>query len=231
MIMRRLGALAGVGAVAPSATGVQIGNHATRVSVVVDFNGKVPAGQVEFDRLTTTTATLHIAHRGITTQTAGATAHGVHVALQPGTQALHIATSFAPHRFKYVSYGTVLNGKRVVISLWKSAPPPGGGAFGYGGGGPGCLSIKTWSVAKGGVISASGSESGVFENTFQVVVRGANGTVLGRRTIVNGPSWSTTVKYTASRRQAGTLEAVQLSPKDGSLACLYEERVTLPATS
>jgi hypothetical protein len=211
-----------------SATRVRIGDWATYVNVVVSFNGRVPASRVEFDKLVPTMANLHISRTGITTRTNGRTAKGVQVALEPGTQALHISASFAPHRFKYVSYSvdSARTGKHLVIGLWKSAPPPrGGNAYGYAN----CLSIRNWQVNTGSV-SASGTERGVFEKTFQVVIRGANGKVLGRRTVVHGPSWSTKVKYKASHRQAGTLEAVAFSPKDGALACLYETRVTLPAS-
>jgi hypothetical protein len=225
MFGRGIAALAVVGAVALTATAVGIDEHPAFVTVVVDFNGKVPANQVEFGGLTKTMATLRIAHPGITTLPTGDSGDGVRVALQPGAQALHITASFAPGRFKYASYGVILKGKRLSIALWKSAPPPAGGARGY----RDCLSIRTWHVSKGSV-SASGTERGVFENTFQVVVRGANGKVLGKRTITRGPSWSTNVKYKASHRQAGTLEAVAFSPKDGALACLYETRVTLPAS-
>ena len=207
-----------------TATGVRIGNHATFVRVVVDFNGKVPLRQVEFDGIGKRMAAVHVMHPGIRTQTTGRTAEGVRVSLQPGTQALHVAMNFARNRFKYVSYA-VVTGTRLAIDLWKSAPPPRGRAFGY----RDCLTIRSRHVSKGSV-SASGTERGVFENTFQVVVRGANGKVLGRRTVVHGSSWSTKVKYTALHQQTGTLEAVAFSPKDGALACLYEARVTLPAS-
>ncbi len=227
MYALRLAVVAVVGAAALTATGVRIGAHPAYVRVVVSFNGRVPPSRVAFDKLTATMATLHITRAGITTRTTGQTGEGVRVALQPGTQALNISAAVARHRFKYVSYtvDTVRTGKHLVIDLWKSAPPPGGGAFGY----RSCLSIRSWHVDKG-FVSASGTERGVFEKTFQVVVRGANGKVLGRRTIVHGPPWSAKVKYTASHRQAGTLEAVAFSPKDGALACLYEARVTLPAS-
>lgn len=208
-----------------SATKVRIGNWGGYVHVGIEFNGDVPTQQVELDKLTGTTAVLRIAHPGITTQTSGRSDQGVHVALQAGTQALDIAASFARHRFKYVSYGRQVRADRLYITLWKSTPPPRSGAVGY----RSCLSISKWHVTKGSV-SASGGAGGVFENTFQVVVRGGNGKVLGRRTITKGGPWHATVKYTAARRQVGTLEAVALSPKDGALACLYQTRLTLPAS-
>jgi hypothetical protein len=208
-----------------AAMNVRIGNHAAFVRVVVDFNGTVPVNQVEFDHLWTLRAALHVARPGITTWTSGSTGQGVRVALQPATQALNIGMGFAPRRFKYVSYA-IVTGKRLAIDLWKSTPPPGGGVgFGY----RNCLQISSAHVSKG-TVSVSGIERGVFEHMFRVVVRGANGRVLGRRAVSHTGSWSTTVRYRAGHRQPGTLEAVSLSPKDGSLACFYEQRVTLPAS-
>ncbi|HUZ15852.1 MAG TPA: Gmad2 immunoglobulin-like domain-containing protein [Gaiellaceae bacterium] len=224
MYALRVAVLAAVGVVALTATGVRIGDHPAYVRVVVDFNGKVPASQVEFDRLTGTTATVHVAHPGIKTHTGGRAGEGVRVALQPGTQALHIAMSFASRRFKYLSYA-VVTGNHLAVDLWKSAPPSKAAEVKSGG----CLSLQSWHVTKGSVL-VHGTEHGVFENTFRVVVRGANGTVRGRRTVVHGGSWSTRVRYTASHRRAGTLEAVAFSQKDGSLACLAQMRVTLPAS-
>ena len=226
MLAARLAVLAVAGVVALTATGVRIGDHAGYVRVVVDFNGNVPMSQVWFDNLTGTMATLHIAHPGIKTQTTGNSGEGVHVALQPGTQALHIAASFAKHRFKYVEY-SVPRENRLAIDLWKSAPPPPSG--GPVSGRNGCLTLGSWHVSRG-TVKAKGSAGDLFEHTFQVVIRGANGTVLGRRTVQANGNWSQSVPYHATRQQAGTLEAVALSAKDGSLACLAQVRVTIPAS-
>lgn len=224
MYVLRSAMFAVVGVLLLTATGVRIGDHPAYVRVVVDFNGRVPANQVVFDRLWTRTAALHIERPNIATSTSGGTGQGVRVALQPATERLNIGLSFAAHRFKYVSYA-VVTGNRLAIDLWKSAPPrlfPSRPSFPRG-----CLSIRKLLITNGS-ITASGTERGVFEHQFQVVVRGAKGTVLGRRTSVHGPSWSTTVHYRAANRQAGTLEAVALSPKDGALACIAQTRVTLP---
>ena len=212
-----------------TATNVRIGDHPTYVRVVVDFNGTVRANEVEAGIVTRAMADARIDHPGATTSTSGGSGNGVSAALQPATQGLNIAMTYAPHRFKYVSYAVVTS-NRLAIDLWKSAPPPPGGAFGYSPGGPGCLSIKNWSIDKGGLISVSGTVRDVFENTFRVVVRGAHGKVLGRRIVTQGSPWSTRVKYTAARRVTGTLEVAALSPKDGSLACLYEVRGSFPAS-
>lgn len=224
MYGRGIAVAAVVGVVALTATGVRIGDHPAYVRVVVDFNGKVPEKQVEFDKIAPRMAAVHIAHPGITTATSGRTGEGVRVALQPGTQALQIAMSYDRRRFKYLSYA-VVTGNHLAIDLWKSAPPTKAAEIKSGS----CLSLESWHVTKGAV-SASGTEHGVFEHTFQVLVRGAKGRVLGRRTVVHGGSWSASVRYHAAYRRSGTLEAVAFSAKDGALACIAQVRVTLPAT-
>jgi hypothetical protein len=212
------------------ATGVQVGNHRGYVNVVVDFNGKVTAGQVGFDRLTRTTATVHIAHPGVTARVAGATGHGVRVALQPGTQALHIAASFAPHRFKYVSY-TVLGGNRLAIDLWKTTPPRRAGVIHTCRG----LTLMGFWSSNGltQTVSVSGHEHGIFENQFQLVVRGFSGAVVGRKT-VHAPGkwakWAAKVHYHVKFNQPGTVEAVAFSAKDGALECLAQKNVELAAS-
>jgi len=161
-------------------------------------------------------------------KTSGRSGDGVHVALQSGAQALHIAMNFARHHFKYVSYA-VVTGNRLAIDLWKSAPPAFSAVIRKAP--DGCLGFSHWSV-RAGKVTATGTGHGIFENTLQVAVRGASGTIRGRPGIVvtSGGRWSVTVPYSASHRQAGTLEAVALSPKDGALDCIAQVRVTLPAS-
>jgi Immunoglobulin-like domain of bacterial spore germination len=233
MNVRRIALLAAVGLVALpalagatsqlTATNVRIGDHPAFIRVVVDFNGNVSSREVEADSFATTMATVHVLHPGVTTQVATRRGDGLRVALQPGTQMLHIAANFRAHRFKYVSYA-VVTGNRLAVDLWKSAPPSKAAEIRKSG----CLSLRSWHTAKGAV-SVSGKERGVFENMFGVVVRGEHGQVLGRKTL-HGRSWSTTVRYHATHRQAGTLEAVDLSAKDGALTCIAQVRVTLPAS-
>jgi hypothetical protein len=210
-----------------TATKVRIGDHPTFVRVVIDFNRNVAAREVEFvSGPTRGTFAVRLNHSGVTTQTTGATGNGVRVALQPGTQALHITLSSTRHRFKYLAYA-VVTGTRLAIDLWKSAPPPRASDAGVGD----CLSLNQVAAMSGsGSLHASGTEHGVFEHTFRVVVRGTNGRVLGRRTVVDGGSWNTTVHYHATHRQPGTVEAVAFSAKDGSLACLAQMRFRLPAS-
>jgi hypothetical protein len=206
-----------------TATNVRIGDHPAYVRVVVDFSGRVREREVEARRFAPRTAAVRLTHSGVTTQTNGGRGHGVRVALQPGTQMLHITTNFARYRFKYLSYA-VVTGNRLAIDLWKSAPPTNATQTC-----PARLTLRIVLVGAG-VIAVTGTEHGIFENQFQVLVRGAHGKVVGRKHVFGPGSWSANVHYKAARRQAGTLEAVAFSAKDGALECLAQTRVTLPAS-
>jgi hypothetical protein len=206
-----------------TATGVRIGDHPAFVRVVVDFNGKVREREVEAGRFAPRMATLRVTQPGVTTQTSGRSGYGVRVALQPGTQMLHVTTSFARHRFKYLSYA-VVTGNRLAIDLWKSTPPAHAIQIC-----PSRLTLRTVHVSPG-VVAVTGTEHGIFENQFEVFVRGAHGKVLGRKHVFGPGSWSAKVRYNAARRQAGTLEAVAFSAKDGALECIAQTRLTLPAS-
>ena len=206
-----------------TATGVRIGDHPGYVRVVVDFNGNVPEREVELAGHSGTMFAVRLNHPGAISQTSGRTGEGVKVALQSGTQALHITMSFAPNRLKYLLYA-VVTGNRLAIDLWKSAPPSARTQTCDG------LSL-TGRHVEPGVVTASGTQHGIFENQFQVVVRGAHGKVLGQKHVTDSGTWSATVNYTAAHGQAGTLEAVAFSAKDGALECLAQRRVWLPRTS
>jgi hypothetical protein len=77
-------------------------------------------------------------------------------------------------------------------------------------------------------VSASGHERNVFEHQFQVVLRRRRGRIHRQKHVsaFNG-RWMTDFSYRHVPRQTGTLEAVELSAKDGSLACLVQVRVRL----
>ncbi len=225
MYALRLATLAVAATAALTATGVRIGNHRAYVRVVVGFKGKLSAHEVQFDWIRGKTAALHISHPGIETQTTGRTGDDVRVALQPATQGLNISASFWSHRFAYVSYA-VVGGNRLVIDLWKSVlrgDKPIRMCSGLG------LALQDWS-ANGSEVKVSGHEHGLFENQFQVVIRRENGLVVGRKTVTGPGSWTVRVPYHVAHSQPGTLEAVALSPKDGSLACIAELGINLPAT-
>jgi Immunoglobulin-like domain of bacterial spore germination len=80
-------------------------------------------------------------------------------------------------------------------------------------------------------VRAAGRERDLFEHGLVAVVRGRSGRGLARRpvTAVEG-RWSALLAYAVAHRQAGTVEAVAASAKDGSLVCLAQSRVTLPAS-
>jgi hypothetical protein len=205
-----------------TATNVRFADHGAYVRVVVDFNGNVFNREIVAGSVTKTMATIRLNRSGATTSTSGGTGAGVGASVQPATQGLSIAMKFARLRFKYLSYITPDN--RLVIDLWKSAPPTKPLATCTG------FVLTSRSVAPAGVVNVSGSEHGVFENQFQVLVRGANGAVLGRKANVFGPGkWTVHVPYRASMAQKGTVEAVALSPKDGALECLTQAPVMLAA--
>ncbi|MDX6480646.1 MAG: hypothetical protein QOG85_1156 [Gaiellaceae bacterium] len=212
------------GAASPlTAASLRFSNHRGFVRVVINFNGTISAREVVAGAVRKTTAAVRLNHPGVTTDASSGTGFGLTAALQPATQGLNIGLSFSPHRFKYIYYAAEAENV-LAIDLWKSAPPAGAIRTCAG------LTLTHVNPATPGLMIAGGAEHGLFENQFQVVVRGANGLVLGRQTGVHGPgNWTAHVHYTAGRRQTGTLEAVAFSPKDAAIDCLAEAPVTLPA--
>ncbi|HEY2354214.1 MAG TPA: Gmad2 immunoglobulin-like domain-containing protein [Gaiellaceae bacterium] len=209
-----------------AATGVRIVDQPAFVRVVVDFNGKVPARQVGFEGLSARLGAVSISRPVNTTHRKGKTRHGVRVRFLQGfgpNHALHIRTHFARHRFKYLSYA-VVTGNRLAINLWKSAPPRKPIHT--------CsrLTLGSYSESDGKAVSVRGHEHGIFENQFRVVVRGADGEVLGHRTVTGPGKWTAKVPYHVAHSQDGTVEAVAFSAKDGALECLAQHYVRLPAT-
>ena len=89
----------------------------------------------------------------------------------------------------------------------------------------GCLVLGRHAVG-GGLATAAGRERDLFEHSFVVRLRGAGGGVVARRIVTATGPWSVRFRYRA-RHQPGTLEAVALSAKDGSLDCLVQVRVRL----
>jgi hypothetical protein len=228
-----LGALAGLlpgrADAAVTATGIRIADHPAFVRVVVDFEG----GRISNRRVFAVdpgpmngSARLTVDRRGIDTDAAAVTARGVHATLTQATNRLVLRLTFAGHRFKYVYYNVLHSPERLYVDLWKAKPPTGDAVLPTAPQG-GCLTIDAFSVGPG-TASASGTEHDLFEHQFQLNLRRATGTVA--RTVgvaAAGGSWSRTFSYTVASRQRGTLEAVDLSEKDGSLVCIAQVRVTL----
>jgi hypothetical protein len=152
-------------------------------------------------------------------------AHGVRVRIARSTGGFTIYISVAARRFKYLGYRVLHRPERLVVELWKSAPPSPQAHARQGRGG--CLTLRQV-LAPPGRITASGRENGLFEHSFSLVVRRADGRVAARRAVVAAQGrWSARIGYTSARREAGTVEAVARSPKDGALACLAQARVVL----
>ena len=79
-----------------------------------------------------------------------------------------------------------------------------------------------------GRLVVSGSVGQLFEGTFLVRIRRADGRVIKRRIVTMQPGqWQESIGYRVGRAQAGTVEAVAESAKDGSLDCIAQRRVRL----
>ena len=75
---------------------------------------------------------------------------------------------------------------------------------------------------------AAGRERDIFEHMFQVGVRNADGRLVRAVGVTSSAgAWSRTFSYSVAGPQAGTLEAVDLSEKDGALSCIVQVRVHL----
>jgi hypothetical protein len=213
-------------AVAHRAVGVRLGDHPGFVRVVVDF----VQGPVRFNEVESTdpfpfdgAARLRVDSPGITTQASPRTALGVSVSITQGTNQIFVRINTQPRRFKYVSYFVLTGPDRLVIDLWKAAPPVPAAEIRRA---PDrCLTLDTFSVA-GARVRATGTERNLFERSLVVRVRGSDGRLVAEKPEI-GPNWSTNFPYRVTRVQPGTLEAVALSAKDGALDCIVQVRVTL----
>ena len=151
--------------------------------------------------------------------------HGVKARIAEETNALLLRVRAAEHRFKYVSYVVFSSPERLVVDLWKAAPPTPNAEILRGR--LGCLALTSFRV-KPGRAKATGTEQDLFEHMFAMTLRKANGAVVKTRgvTASNG-AWHRSFAYAIGHRQAGTLEVVDFSEKDGSLICIAQVRVTL----
>lgn len=210
-----------------TATGVRIGDHLAYVRVVIDFaGGTLNDGEVTMTHFSSTAATVEVIHPKVQTQAVPRSGYGIRVRVVSGPDRLRGELRFGRARIKYVMFGVVTH-DRLAIDPWKSAPPSKAAELPSGRGG--CLALDSWHV-RPGVVSVRGREHGIFEHTFGVLVRGADGHVLGQRPSVHGiRHWSAQVRYRAARRQPGTLEAVDFGGRGEGIVCLAQARVILPA--
>jgi hypothetical protein len=222
-----LGLLAEPAAAAPlTATKIRIGDHAGFVRVVVAFSGgRVEPGEVNAtdpDPFPDGFVRLPLTHSGVRTTAARVRAHGVFARIGHIPGRITIRLSGADRRFKYAGYFALHSPERLVIDLYKSRPPSDAAEITRGRGG--CLTLRHHTVTRTHV-TASGRERDLFEHTLVVRLRRTGGRIHRQKVETGGGRWSTSFNYPATARQTGTLEAVALSAKDGTLDCLVQVRV------
>jgi immunoglobulin-like protein involved in spore germination len=210
-----------------TATQIRIGDHPGFVRVVVDFTGgTVQAGEVvatDPNPFPDGFVRLPMMHPGIRTTAAPVRDDGVFARIGQGADRITIRLTAHDRRFKYVGYVAQHGPERLVIDLYKSRPPSADAEITRGRGG--CLTLGAHSVTRSRV-SASGRERELFEHSLVVRLRRAGGRVHRQRAVTAANRrWSTSFGYRRVRRQTGTLEAVALSAKDGTLDCLVQVRV------
>jgi hypothetical protein len=210
-----------------TATGIRIGDHPGRVRVVVDFaGGRVNPGEVvasDPSPFRDGVVRLPLSHRRVRTLAAPAQAHGVAARVSQGSDRIVIRLEGAPRRFKYAGYSALHSPERLAIDLYESAPPPAAAEIRRAP--DGCLSLRRFDIGRRSVI-ASGRERNLFEHSLVVRLRRAGGRVHEERAATAANRrWRTRFRYPRTRRRTGTLEAVALSAKDGTLDCLTQVRV------
>jgi hypothetical protein len=210
-----------------TATGIRIADHPGTVRVVVDFTGgRVIAGEVvasDPNPLRDGRVRLPLSRGGVRTVAAPAQAHGVSASIVQGSGRIVIRLDAAERRFKYVAYRALRSPARLAIDLYESRPPSPAAEIRRA---PDrCLSLRRFSIGPRSV-SASGRERNLFEHSLVVRLRRAGGRVHRERAATAAARrWSTRFRYPRTRRRTGTLEAVALSAKDGTLDCLTQVRV------
>jgi hypothetical protein len=227
--------LAGLAGAAPgaaqpgplTATGIRIADHAGRVRVVVDFSGgRVLAGHVvatDPRPFRDGRVRLPLTRPGVRTIAASERAHGVSASIGQGSGQIVIRLDATPRRFKYVAYHALHSPERLAIDLYDSGPPSPAAEIRRAP--DGCLSLREFTITPRRVM-ASGRELNLFEHSLVVRLRRASGVVHRERAATAAARrWSTSFRYPATRRRAGTLEAVAISAKDGTLDCLTQVRV------
>jgi len=220
--------LAQPAAAAPlTATEIRIGDHPGFVRVVVEFTGgRVVPGEVvatDPDPFPDGFVRLPLTRSGVRTTAARARGHGVFARIGHVPGRITIRLSAADRRFKYAGYFAQHTPERLVIDLFKSRPPSDAAEITRGRGG--CLTLAAHSVTATRV-TASGRERDLFEHSLVVRLRRTGGRI-HRQKAETAPNrrWSTSFTYPMAVRQSGTLEAVALSAKDGTLDCLVQVRV------
>jgi hypothetical protein len=227
-------ALIGGGVLAPQASAqltardIRIGDHAGFVRVVVDFTGgRVEPGEVvatDPDPFPDGFVRLPLTRAGVRTTAAPVRDNGVFARIaQTSNRKITIRVTGTDRRFKYAGYFAQHTPERLVIDLYKARPPTDAAEITRGRGG--CLTLTDHQVTRTHV-DAEGREKNLFEHSLVVRLRRNNGRIHRQKAeTAFQRRWSTSFNYPPAGRQTGTLEAVALSAKDGTLDCLVQVRV------
>ena len=212
-----------------TATEIRIGSHPGFVRVVVEFTGaRVQEGEVvatDPNPFRDGFVRLPLTRPGVKTTAMPVSDHGVFARIAQGSGSITILLSGADRRFKYVGYFALHSSERLVLDLYKSRPPSEAAEITRGRGR--CLTLGDHAVESRRV-TASGRERDLFEHSLAVVLRRRDGRLHKLRGITAfDRRWSTSFRYPQIERQTGTLEAVSMSAKDGTLDCLVQARVRI----
>jgi hypothetical protein len=235
LVLALMTTLVGGAVLVPSASAaltareIRVGDHPRFVRVVVDFTG----GTVQTGEVVATDPNpfpdgfvrLPLTRAGVRTTAAPVRAHGVFARVAQGSGKITIRLTGDDRRFKYVGYFAQHTPEKLVLDLYKARPPTDAAEILRGRGG--CLRLTDHLVTRQHV-DAEGTERNLFEHSLVVRLRRSGGrihrqmaeTAFMRR-------WTTSFDYPAAPRQDGTLEAVALSAKDGTLDCLVQVRVRM----
>jgi len=168
---------------------------------------------------------LPMMHPGIRSTASPVRAEGVFARIGQSAGRITIRLTGHDRRFKYVGYTAQHTPERLVIDLYKSRPPGPAAEITRGRGG--CLTLTSHSVTRKRV-KAAGRERNLFEHSLVVRLRRTGGRIQREKAeTAFHRRWSANFTYRHARRQTGTLEAVALSAKDGTLDCLVQVRVRL----
>jgi Immunoglobulin-like domain of bacterial spore germination len=224
------GMLAPQAPAALTAREIRIGDHPGFVRVVVEFTGgRVIPGEVvatDPNPFPDGFVRLPLTRRGVRTTAAPVRDHGVFARIaQTSGRRITIRLTGDDRRFKYVGYFAERTPQRLVLDLHKARPPSDAAEIVRGRGG--CLRLTEHNVTRERV-TAEGRERDLFEHSLVVRLRRNDGRIHRQQAeTAFRRMWSTDFTYSPTRRQTGTLEAVALSAKDGTLDCLVQVRVRM----
>jgi hypothetical protein len=211
------------GSASPRLASARISGGRDSVELSARFSGaNVPTGIVMTTdaNLFDGSAAIVVPAAGISTAVAGVRGAGVRVHVAAGQGRLTFTVTAAPRAFTYVGYRTRGPG-RLALVFWRSTPPPFGAHPHFGP--AGCLTLRA--TVQGSSIRAAGGEARLFEHSFVLRLRARDGTRLAQYAITAAGHWTRALDFPARAGQAATLEAFAASAKDGSLACLAQQRI------